>query len=150
MLLRVRPEATPIGLQLSSTSRLVSRAFNEALAESGGSLPVWLVLLNLKINGNANQRQLAQAVGVTQATLTHHLGSMENDGLVVRSRDPSNRRNHIIELTPQGEAKFIALAAAARDFDAQLRANMSAADLETLRTLLDRLSANARLSEASA
>jgi MarR family transcriptional regulator for hemolysin len=149
MLTRVRPEATPIGLHLTSTSRLVSRAFNDALAKSGGSLPVWLALLNLKINGDANQRQLAQAVGVTQATLTHHLGAMEKDGLIVRSRDPSNRRNHVIELTPQGEARFITLAAAARGFDAQLRANMSAVDLETLRSLLDRLGANARPNEAS-
>jgi MarR family transcriptional regulator for hemolysin len=144
MLVRMRPEVTPIGLHLTSTSRLVARAFDDALAEAGGSLPVWLVLLHLTINRDANQRRLAQAVGVTQATLTHHLGSMEKAGLIARSRDPSNRRNHVIKLTSQGEAKFLTLAAAARDFDARLRGNMSAADLETLRTLLDRLSAGFR------
>lgn len=138
----MRPDVTPIGLQLTTTARLVTRAFGDALGEAGGSLPVWLALLNLKIHDDANQRQLAEAVGVTQATLTHHLGAMEEDGLITRSRDPSNRRNHVIKLTPQGEAKFLTLAVAARDFDARLRANMRPAELETLRTLLDRLSSN--------
>jgi MarR family transcriptional regulator for hemolysin len=138
----VRPEQTPIGLHLTRISRLVSRAFDDALAEAGGSLPVWLVLLHLKINRGANQRQLAQAVGVTEATLTHHLGAMERDSLITRDRNPANRRNHVIELTPRGEAKFGTLAAAARDFDVRLRRNFSAADLETLRALLDRLRAS--------
>jgi MarR family transcriptional regulator for hemolysin len=139
MLSRMRPEATPIGLLLTRTSRLVGRAFDDALAEAGGSLPVWLVLLNLKTNREVNQRQLAQAVGVTEATLTHHLGSMERNGLITRNRDPTNRRNHVIELTAEGEAEFKTLAAAAHSFDARLRANFSGAELETLRTLLDRL-----------
>ena len=109
----MRPEDTPIGLYLTRTARLVSRAFDDALAEAGGSLPVWLVLLNLKIQQDANQRQLAEAVGVSEATLTHHLNAMEKDGLLARRRDPSNRRNHIIELTAPGEAAFTRLAAAA-------------------------------------
>ncbi|MGH9057132.1 MAG: MarR family winged helix-turn-helix transcriptional regulator, partial [Acidimicrobiales bacterium] len=66
---------------------MVSRAFDDALAEAGGSLPVWLVLLNLKINPSASQRELAEAVGVREATVTHHLNAMENDGLVTRRRD---------------------------------------------------------------
>ena len=39
----------PIGLRLAQASRTVERAFDAALAEAGGSLPVWLVLLNLKV-----------------------------------------------------------------------------------------------------
>ncbi|HWD69870.1 MAG TPA: MarR family transcriptional regulator [Solirubrobacteraceae bacterium] len=137
----MRPEQPPIGLQLARTARLVGRAFDDALAAADGSLPVWLVLLNLKIQQNTNQRQLAQAVGITGATLTHHLNAMEKDGLLTRRRDPSNRRNHIIEISPAGERTFIHLAAAARAFDERLRSNLTAPELSRLRTLLDRLSA---------
>jgi len=35
-------------LHLTKVSRIVSRAFDDALAEAGGSLPVWLVLISLK------------------------------------------------------------------------------------------------------
>jgi MarR family transcriptional regulator, transcriptional regulator for hemolysin len=138
----VRPEQTPIGLQLASTARLVSRAFDDALGDAGGSLPVWLVLLNLKIHQDANQRQLAEAVGVSEATLTHHLNAMETDGLLERRRDPANRRNHVIELTAPGQAAFTRLAATARAFDEQLRADLEPADITRLRVLLEQLRGN--------
>jgi MarR family transcriptional regulator for hemolysin len=138
----VRPERLPIGLHLARAARLVNRAFEDALAEADGSLPVWLVLLNLKIRSVANQRELAEAVGVTEPTLTHHLGAMEADGLLARRRDPANRRNHIIELTEQGDAAFARLRAAAVAFDERLHAGFDPEELITLGAQLDRLSCN--------
>jgi DNA-binding MarR family transcriptional regulator len=85
---------------------MVSRAFDDALAEAGGSVPVWLVLISLKSQRLRNQRELAAAVGIREATLTHHLNSMDEQGLITRRRDPSNRRVHLVELTDAGEAAF--------------------------------------------
>ncbi|MBV8711490.1 MAG: MarR family transcriptional regulator, partial [Solirubrobacterales bacterium] len=110
----------------------MSRAFDEALADAGGSLPLWLVLLNLKIGRAANQRQLADAVGVTEATLTHHLNTMETAGLITRRRNPDNRRIHVVEMTGAGEAAFLRLREAAMTFDRKLRRGMSADDVATL------------------
>jgi MarR family transcriptional regulator for hemolysin len=138
----VRPEQTPIGLQLARCARLVSRAFDEELSAAGGSLPVWLVLLNLKARSVVNQRALAESVGVGAPTLTHHLRAMEDDGLISRRRDPANRRNHILELTSSGEALFEALRAAALRFDARLRAGFGPEELDALRGGLDLLAAN--------
>jgi MarR family transcriptional regulator for hemolysin len=121
---------------------VVSRAFDDELAEAGGSLPMWLVLLNLKINPAANQRELAQAVGVREATVTHHLNAMENDGLLTRRRDPNNRRIHIVELSETGNALFLALRDAAVAFDRRLRHGLSEPDLGRLGRLLDRLADN--------
>ena len=121
---------------------MVSRAFDEALADAGGSLPVWLVLLNLKTRRIANQRELAEAVGVREATLTHHLNAMESDGLLTRRRDEVNRRIHVVELTEAGEAAFLALRDAAIAFDQRLRHGISAEELDRLEGLLDRLAAN--------
>ena len=36
------PEAEPVGLHLTRVAKTVSRAFDAALAQGGGSLPVWL------------------------------------------------------------------------------------------------------------
>jgi MarR family transcriptional regulator, transcriptional regulator for hemolysin len=132
----------PIGLQLSQAARTVSRAFDEALDEAGGTLPVWLILLNLKIRKPANQRELAEAVGVREATLTHHLNAMDARGLVTRTRDAANRRIHVVELTDAGEAAFVRLQQAALAFDARLRAGLADADLDSLGDLLGRLAAN--------
>src|ERR1035437_4963471 len=59
------PARPPIGLQLTRTARSVSRAFDDALAEAGGSLPVWLVLISLK-------------------SLSEHLRSRQETGAVLR------------------------------------------------------------------
>ena len=138
----MRPARTPIGLELARAARTVSRAFDDALAEAGGSLPVWLVLLNLKTRQLSSQRELAEAVGVREATLTHHLNAMDTHGLVTRARDPANRRIHVVELTPAGEAAFIRLAEAATAFDRRLRDGLTDTDLDGLAALLTRLADN--------
>src|SRR6516225_4744769 len=103
------PFPTPIGLRLSQAARAVERAFDKALAEAGGTLPVWLILLNLKIHRPANQQELAKAVGVREATLTHHLNAMDARGLITRARDAANRRFQVVTLTDAGQATLAAL-----------------------------------------
>jgi MarR family transcriptional regulator for hemolysin len=142
------PFPVPIGLRLSQTARAVERAFDDALGEAGGTLPVWLILLNLKIRKPATQRELAAAVGVREATLTHHLNAMDARGLVTRTRDAANRRVQIVALTEAGEAAFERLRDTAYGFDAKLRAGLADADLATLSTMLGHLAANAGAREA--
>ncbi|HEX7062083.1 MAG TPA: MarR family transcriptional regulator [Woeseiaceae bacterium] len=122
----------------------MSQAFDAALAAAGGSLPVWLVLLALKSAKAANQKELAEAVGIQGATLTHHLNAMERDGLLTRRRDPDNRRIHCVELTDAGEALFLRLRGAAAAFDRRLRSGLGEAEIAALETALDRLRANAQ------
>jgi len=140
----MRPAGTPVGLHLTQVYRVISRAFDDALAAAGGSLPVWLVLLNLKMRSLASQRELAEAMGIREATLTHHLNSMEAGGQITRRRDPANRRIHVVELTEAGEAAFLSLRTAAIAFDRQLRRGITDQDIAGLDGLLDRLAANVR------
>jgi MarR family transcriptional regulator for hemolysin len=108
-----------------------------------------LVLLNLKIRRPANQRELAEAVGVREATLTHHLNAMDTAGLVTRRRDPTNRRIHVVELTQAGEEAFLRLRGAAVAFDRRLRVGITEAELTGVEGVLDRLARNAGADEAS-
>jgi MarR family transcriptional regulator, transcriptional regulator for hemolysin len=136
------PARTPVGLRLSRTARSVSRAFDDALAAAGGSLPIWLVLITLKSRQLPNQREIADAVGIREATLTHHLNAMDAQGLITRRRDPANRRVHLVELTDKGEAAFLRMREAATGFDRRLRTGISEDDLATLEDVLGRLAAN--------
>jgi MarR family transcriptional regulator for hemolysin len=146
------PEAfrVPIGLRLSQAARTVGRAFDDTLEEAGGTLPTWLILLNLKIHRPPNQHDLANAIGIREATLTHHLNALDARGLITRTRNATNRRIHVVELTEAGEAAFTRLQQAAVAFDARLRAGLSEPELDHLRDLLDRLAANAGGPEADA
>jgi MarR family transcriptional regulator, transcriptional regulator for hemolysin len=138
----VRPAQPPIGLQLTRAARSIGRAFDDVLAAAGGSLPTWLVLLNMKSHKAGSQRELAEAVGVREATLTHHLNALEAAGLITRRRDPANRRIHVVELTRAGDEMFSRLRAVASTFDQRLRRDLSDEDVARLRDLLDRLAAN--------
>ena len=137
------PTGPPIGLLLAQTAKAVGRAFDDALAAAGGSTPVWLILLALKTRSIANQRTLAEAVGIQGATLTHHLDNLERDRLVRRVRDPDNRRIQRVELTEAGERLFRQLREAAVTFDKRLRRDLSNRDQTAARKLLAKIAANA-------
>jgi MarR family transcriptional regulator for hemolysin len=137
-----RPVGKPIGLSLSSAAKAISRVFDDSLAAEGGSIPTWMILMSLKTRPLANQRELADAVGIQGATLTHHLNGLEADGLVTRRRDPDNRRIHLVEMTEKGERLFYRLAAAAVAFDEKLRTGVSTTEVRVLEQLLNRLQDN--------
>jgi MarR family transcriptional regulator for hemolysin len=138
----VRPTIEPIGLELTRTGRLLSRAFDDELGAAGASLPVWLVLTALKRSDHTMQRELAAAIGIDDATLTHHLRRMEADGLVARHRASDDRRNQLVELTADGDALFARLLGVVTAFDRRLRAGFDADALAALRASLARLRHN--------
>jgi MarR family transcriptional regulator for hemolysin len=138
----MRRDGDPIGLDVTRTGRLLSRAFDDALVAVGGSLPVWLVMTTVKGTEHTRQRDIAGAIGLEDATLTHHLHRMERDGLISRHRDPANRRNQVVALTTDGEALFQRMVATVITFDGRLRRGLRASELTQLRTFLERLRTN--------
>ena len=137
------PAEIPIGLLVSATAKLLSREFDAALAAVGGSRPTWLVLLSLKTEGHRTQGELADAVGIRQPTLSHHLDGLERDGLVRRERTADNRRVQRVTVTEAGEALFLRLRRAAGAFDGRLRAGLDDEEVAELRRLLTQLTENA-------
>ncbi|WP_292502984.1 MarR family transcriptional regulator [Mesorhizobium sp.] len=121
---------------------MVAQAFDAALVEAGGTLPVWVTLLSIKSRELANQRELAGMIGIQGATLTYHLNAMETQGLLNRRRDPENRRVHQVELTEAGEALFLKLRIAAFAFDKRLRKGLSDDRLAEFAAVLAALRAN--------
>jgi MarR family transcriptional regulator, transcriptional regulator for hemolysin len=107
------PATAPIGLAVSATAKVLSRAFDAELAAAGGSQPTWLIVLALKQRRWRTQRELAATVGIEGPTLTHHLDGLEKAGLIERSRDLEDRRAVRVELTPAGDALFDRLRTAA-------------------------------------
>jgi MarR family transcriptional regulator, transcriptional regulator for hemolysin len=141
------PRGTPVGLQVARTGRAVSRAFDRALAEAGGSLPLWLVLTSLKAQPLRTQLELAHAMGIEGPTVTRHLDGFEAAGYVKRVRDRDDRRAIRVELTPAGERMFETLLEAAIAFNRRLTAGMSEQELKQLQQTLDRLEAGVKTVE---
>jgi MarR family transcriptional regulator, transcriptional regulator for hemolysin len=136
------PAVEPVGRAVSSTAKILSRAFERELAEAGGSQPVWLILLALTQQDWRTQQDLAAAVGIEGPTLTHHLDGLDKAGLIERARDPNDRRAVRVELTDAGDKLFRRLAKAAIGFDQRLRAGLSDKELDQFRRVLGRLRDN--------
>src|SRR3954462_6411102 len=112
------PANPPIGREVAATAKALDRAFTEALASAGGTLPTWLILLTLKQQPHRTQQDIPRAVGIGGPAapppphrrgarrLPHHLDAMEAAGLVNRARGTGDRRAVHVELTPDGDALF--------------------------------------------
>jgi MarR family transcriptional regulator, transcriptional regulator for hemolysin len=121
--------------------RVVNQSFERELAEAGGSLPVWQVLLLIRTRQCNTQSDMAEELGITGATLTHHLNALEDRGLVRRWRETSNRRAQRVELTDAGLELFHRLREVALRHDQRLRSVLGQEETELLADLLDRLRA---------
>jgi MarR family transcriptional regulator for hemolysin len=112
-----------------------------AMAHAGGSVSTWQVLLLVRSANWETQSELAEQLGITGATLTHHLNALERKGLVRRWREDNNRRVQRVELTDDGLELWGRLREVARRHDRQLRSHLSDEEVEQLGALLARLQA---------
>lgn len=126
----------------AQVGKALDRSFDDALAAFGGSRPTWLVLLAIKSGAGHTQSAVADRVGISGPTLVHHLDRLESSGLVVRNRDPANRRLQSITLTGDGDALFLRLRDAAVTFDRRLRAGFGEGDVIELRRMLTTMLTN--------
>jgi MarR family transcriptional regulator for hemolysin len=133
------PARPPIGLQLSRTARVVTNAFERAMAQAGGSASAWQVLVLVRSGQWSTQSEMAKAMSITGATLTHHLNALEDQGLVRRWREASNRRVQQVALTEAGEALFDRLREVAVRHDERLRSTLGENEVEQLGELLEKL-----------
>src|SRR4051794_5585092 len=137
----------PIGLDVTKTGRVLARAFDDVLTAAGGSLATWQVLATLSQGDVGIQREIAAAIGIEGATLTHHLNGMETEGLITGEREPQNRRQHKVLVTEAGRILFEALLEQVVAFDGRLRRGLSAAEVSVMHDLLGRLRASATTQE---
>jgi MarR family transcriptional regulator for hemolysin len=111
------------------------------MVEAGGSASTWQILLLVHTERWGNQALIARAMGITGATLTHHLNALETRGLVRRWREAANRRVQHVGLTEQGEELFDRLREVAARHEERLRTQLTDAEAEELGELLDKLRA---------
>ena len=97
------PDHRPIGRIFARTAKAVSSAFDARLTEpavaAGLARPAVAAAPSAGCPARARRN-----LGIQGATLTHHLNTLKDAGLLTRRRDPNNRRVHLVELTTDGDA----------------------------------------------
>ncbi len=130
------PAGDGLGLLTNVAARLLARAFNERLQAHGATIGYWPVLRCLWIEDGPSQAELSRRIAIEAPTLTRTLERMERDGLVSRRRNPADRREIRVHLTPRGqELRAILLPEAAAIADAAVE-GLSPAEVAELQRLL--------------
>jgi DNA-binding MarR family transcriptional regulator len=132
----------PLPREVALTGKAIREYFEDALARQGSSLATWIVLNGIERGGWDNQRSLARELRIEGATLTRHLDRIEREGFIVRTRDPGDRRQSHVKLTPKGRALHRRLKATAQEFGKRACAGLTDSDQASLRRILARIRQN--------
>ncbi len=105
------PSAADAFLHLLRTGDEAFKVTDEHLARHQISHGRFTVLLILIEKGTECSRphtpaELAEMAGVTRATMTGLVDTLERDGLVTRTPDPNDRRMMSVSLTDQGRSRL--------------------------------------------
>jgi DNA-binding MarR family transcriptional regulator len=103
--------AVPLSPCVCNTLRMATRAvtqlYDDALRPSGLRVTQFSMLAAIARLGEANLRELEEALAMDQTTLTRSLGLLERDGLTERVDNP-DRRVKAMRLTAKGRATLAA------------------------------------------
>ena len=94
-------EEWPTGRLLSTAARLVEHAWAEAL-DARGLTHAGIIALHLLGDGPLSQTELARLARVETQTMSRTIERLEREGYVVRAKDSSDRRRHVVSRTAAG------------------------------------------------
>lgn len=97
-----------------------------------------------KNGGHLTQRELLDRTNISPAALSEVLAKLEGEELIVREPCTHDRRQLLIELTPQGEVCAARMCAEREQFEEEALACLTIEEQEQLKVLLDKLAVHWR------
>ena len=97
------------------------------------------VLSLLKANPNIVQKRLAQAINVSPPNLGILLDRLEERGLLMRQRNPLDKRSQTLALTPEGSRLCAKAEKTASELELDATAMLTSAEREQLLGLLQKI-----------
>ena len=123
---------------LDYLARVGGRAYESSMSP-GGLRPRHLIALKLlSEHGPATQQGLADALSLDPSNVVGLLNELEDRELIVRRRDRSDRRRHIVELSPLGQDELTLAYARLSSVEDDLLSALSAEERDTFYDLLVR------------
>ena len=126
---------------LTRLAKIVYRRSTEQLL--GMRLRHYITLSYLRDQTGVPQQQMCEMLSIDANNLVLLLNSLEQAGHVRRSRDPDDRRRHLVELTPAGRRALERAERAQETIEDELLAPLSREERTTLHALLSRALAGA-------
>jgi DNA-binding MarR family transcriptional regulator len=134
---------------LSSTTFLLKRLGFAAKDHSHGAFEGtglspfhFAVLALLEEDPRETQAAIADALGYDRSHVVRLLDELEERDLVVRKRDPEDRRRHVVKMTADGRKALAKLRTVVRRLEDEFLAPLDAGERDALHALLVRLAAH--------
>ncbi|SRR5690606_1107754 len=121
-----------IDYTLRETWQAVARMYNEEASKYDATMALGFALLSIDKEGTPSTA-LAPKMGMEATSLTRTLKSMEEKGLIVRKKNPSDGRGVIIHLTKLGQQKRELSKQTVLRFDEVIKQNISEEKLNTFK-----------------
>jgi MarR family transcriptional regulator, lower aerobic nicotinate degradation pathway regulator len=133
---------------LTSTTFLLKRLgfgakdkSHQAFEGTGLSALHYAVLALLDEDPRETQAQIADALGYDRSLIVRLLDELEERELVIRKRDPHDRRRHVVKLTPAGREKLGELREIIARLEDEVLAPLTLEQRHTLHAILSELAA---------
>jgi len=128
-----------MGFLLARHGRIMNVRLRQALGVTGLGPQHAATLMRLAREGATSQQNLIEVLATDASALVTILNDLENDGLVQRRRDPTDRRRHIVEITRRGASAARSVERAVAEVEQDAVASLSEAEVGQLQMLLSRL-----------
>ena len=109
------------------------------LEESGFEAYDYGVLAMLAEGARVTQANIADALALDPSRLVALLDSLEGRALIMRQRDPQDRRRHVVSITTKGERELAQVREIVGELEEAFLSPLDPKDRATLHELLERL-----------
>ncbi len=124
------------GLMLALLGHEAMRRLRDAHTANGLTPRQFHILGLLHDRGPLAQADLGDETDTAASVLVTQLNPLEDDGLVTRTRDPRDRRRHLVVLTDAGQQRLRAAAAAQQETEDDLFRSLNDSQRSQLTQLL--------------
>ena len=128
---------------INVTARCAAEYRNDHLADIGIVGLQYSYLLNICRNPGVSQEELSHLIHVNKSNVTRQLASLEENGFIERSTSPADKRVTLVYPTQKAHDALPEIHKVLHDWNKYLTEGFSDEERETLRSLMERVSARA-------
>jgi DNA-binding MarR family transcriptional regulator len=135
---QIDPAVESIVNHIGDAHKCLMGEMRESLGHVGLTLEEFKVLIDLR-GGPQTHGSLSKHLEVSTGAMTNRLDKLEREGLVVRARDPKDRRGVLLSLTEAGSERLDAYIDRGARRERQLMEGLTQTDKRRLNDLLAKL-----------
>lgn len=128
-----------LGYQMSLTSRLLERQFEDRLKPLGLTRITWCILLAVEVEALLNPSDIARFVGIDRTATSRALRQMEAAGMIARGVGKEDGRTTLVALTDLGRELVTTTVPMARANAQHWQNKLSRAEADELCRLIAKL-----------